>query len=465
MLSWAGRDARSATDQRINPLAHVLLTRRFAPLFVTQFLSAFADNVLKNGLAFVVLASFAGSKSEALVSIAGAVFVLPFFLLSALGGEIADSSDKAKVARHLKLAELATSALAALGFVLNSTPILFASLFGFGIISALFGPVKYGILPDHLPEHVPLANAAIEGSTFLAILAGAALGAIAGDGSAFGRHILAGCIVALSIACVVAVRFVPATDAADPGGRPERNILRSTVRSLAEVWVDTRLWRCAIGTSIFWFAGAAVMAVLPSLVLHLLHGAPIVVTVHLAAFAISLAAGSFVAVWLGGGGVCLLPSTLGATIMAAAALDAGLRLRGVTPGIAHYATLSTYFAHAPALHAAVDLACIAFGGGLVVVPTFAALQLWAAPSRRAQAVGAVNILNAAAMVIATVLVTAAQAMGAQIGAVLLLVGGAMAAAAVWMFACLPSHPRDDLAAILRRFGIEAPARRLGAPDL
>ena len=376
--------------------------------------------------------------------------MLPFFLLSALGGEIADTSDKAAVARRLKLAELATSALAALGFILNSTPILFAALFGFGIISALFGPVKYGILPDHLPDHVPLANAAIEGSTFLAILAGAALGAVAGDGSTTGRLILAGCILTLSVACVGAVRFVPATDVADPAHRPERNILRSTLRSLAEIWAESRLWRCAIGTSIFWFAGATVMAVLPSLVLHVLHGEPIVVTIHLAAFAMALAAGSFVAVWLGNGLIVLLPSTIGAALMALAALDVGYHLLGVTEAIGQAYAVGAYFAHAPALRTAIDLAAIAFGGGLVVVPTFAAVQTWAAPSRRAQAVGAVNILNAAAMVIATLLVTGIQALGADIGTVLLLVGCALAASTGWMFFFLPTDRGNDAAAMIAR---------------
>ena len=459
----AGRGATVATDQRNIPLAHVLLTRRFAPLFITQFLSAFADNVLKNGLAFVILASFAGSTSEALVSVAGAIFVLPFFLLSALGGEVADTSDKASVARYLKLAELATSALAALGFVLNSTPILFAALFGFGIISALFGPVKYGILPDHLPDDVPLANAAIEGSTFLAILAGAALGAVAGDGSMSGRLILAGCMVALSVACLIAVRFVPATAIADPAHRPDRNILRSTLRSLAEIWAEARLWRCAIGTSVFWFAGATVMAVLPSLVLHVLHGEPIVVTIHLAAFAISLATGSFVAVWLGNGRIVLLPSTIGAAIMAIAALDAGYNASGLTESLKQTYDIGSYFSHAPATRLAVDLAFIAFGGGLVVVPTFAAVQTWAVPSRRAQAVGAVNILNAAAMVLATLAVTAIQALGADIGTVLLLAGGVIAAASAWMFFRLPTDRGSDAAAIVARCGLAMSRPGVGDP--
>ena len=242
---------------------------------------------------------------------------------------------------------------------------------------------------------------------------------------------------------------------ANPTHKPDRNILRSTFRSLAEIWADPRLWRCAIGTSIFWFAGAAVMAVLPSLVIHLLHGQPIVVTVHLAAFAFSLAAGSFVAVWLGNGRVVLLPSTIGAAIMAVAALDTGVHLRGLVEPLGQAFALGTYFAKAPSLRVAIDLAIIAFGGGLVVVPTFAAVQTWATPSRRAQAVGAVNILNAAAMVLATLAVTSIQALGADTGMVLLLVGCALAAAAAWMFFSLPSNKGQDAAAMITRCGLKS----------
>src|SRR4051794_35383058 len=133
------------------PVSDSLMTsRRFAPLFWCQFFSAFNDNFLKNALVFLILFKVAGSNAEALVTLAGAVFIAPFFLLSGIGGELADRHDMAVLARRLKLAEIGAAGLAVIGFWLHSLPVLFAALCSFGTIAALFGPIKYGILPVHL---------------------------------------------------------------------------------------------------------------------------------------------------------------------------------------------------------------------------------------------------------------------------------------------------------------------------
>src|SRR5579885_1021412 len=150
----------------------LLLSRRFAPLFACQFFAAFNDNFLRTALVFLIL--FGGhADGEALITTASAVFIAPYFFLSALGGELADRYDKARVARWIKLVEIGVAAVAAAGYACGSLPILFSALFGFGVLAALFGPVMYGILPDHLPrEKLPAANALVEGATFVAILTG-----------------------------------------------------------------------------------------------------------------------------------------------------------------------------------------------------------------------------------------------------------------------------------------------------
>src|ERR1700737_2582251 len=124
--------------------AHLMTTRRFAPLFWCQFFSAFNDNFLKNSLVILILFKLGGPNSEVLITLAGAIFIFPFFVLSALGGEIADRYDKAVVAERLKRAEIAVAAIAVLGFWLHpyapllSVGVLFLALFLFGVISALF---------------------------------------------------------------------------------------------------------------------------------------------------------------------------------------------------------------------------------------------------------------------------------------------------------------------------------------
>src|SRR6202045_1315082 len=158
----------------------LLASRRFAPLFWCQFFSAFNDNFLKNALVLLILFKIGGQAGEALVTLAGGIFILPFFLLSASGGEIADRFDKAAVARLLKLVEIGAAGIAVAGFQLQSLPVLFVALFLFGVIGALFGPIKYGILPDHLARsELPAANALVEGATFIAILLGTIVAGLA----------------------------------------------------------------------------------------------------------------------------------------------------------------------------------------------------------------------------------------------------------------------------------------------
>src|SRR5580700_2970924 len=135
----------------------LMTTRRFAPLFWTQAFSAFSDNFLKQSLIYVILFQLSAATSEALIQLASAALTVPFFFLSGLGGEVADRFDKAIVARRLKLFEISVAVLAVVGFFLHSRGfavaslvVLFLAVFLYGVIAAMFGPIKYGILPDHL---------------------------------------------------------------------------------------------------------------------------------------------------------------------------------------------------------------------------------------------------------------------------------------------------------------------------
>src|SRR5471030_2078889 len=143
----------------------LMLSRRFAPLFWCQFFAAFNDNFLKTALVFIILFRAERAETEALITLASAIFIAPYFFLSALGGELADRYDKARVAQWLKFAEIFVAGLAIVGYARQSVPILFVALACFGVIAALFGPIKYGILPDHLrKEQLPAANALVEGA-------------------------------------------------------------------------------------------------------------------------------------------------------------------------------------------------------------------------------------------------------------------------------------------------------------
>ncbi len=431
----------------------LLASRRFAPLFWCQFFSAFNDNFLKNALALLILFKIGGEASESLVTLAGAVFIGPFFLLSAFGGELADRFDKALVARRLKLAEIGAAVIAVAGFQLNSLPLLFVALFLFGVIGALFGPIKYGILPDHLKrEQLPAGNALIEGATFLAILLGTIAGGIAMQGGGDPR-VLAVAMILFALLCWGASLFIPATARAAPDLALDPNLLASTIRLLRELWSQTRLWRCAVVTSIFWMIGAIALALLPPLVMHTLGGSEIVVTIHLAVFAVAIAVGSGLAAWLSAGRIVLLPTVVGALLIGVFALDAGLALLRLPPadtgiGLAP----SAFFARPVAWRIAFDLGMIAVAGGLMIVPSFAAIQAWAAPEHRARVVAAVNVLNAALMVGGTLVVAMLQKAGVGVAMLFLGIAGVMLLAALWIGKTIPTGAfRDFLSIVLRAF--------------
>ncbi|TBW41247.1 acyl-[ACP]--phospholipid O-acyltransferase [Siculibacillus lacustris] len=428
----------------------LLASRRFAGLFWCQFFSALDDNFLKNALVFLILFHVGQERAGPLVTLAAATLMAPFFFLSALGGELADRFDKAVVARRLKLAEIAVAGLAVIGFWTASIPTLFAALAGFGVIAALFGPIKYGILPDHLEKgELPAGNALIEGATFLAILLGTVIGGLAasrgGDPAA-----LAGVMIAFAVAAFVAALWIPRTGQAAPDLKVRWNILASTLDLVVELHRSPRLFWAGVVSSWFWAVGAVVLSLLPSLVKGAIGGSEDLVTAFLAVFAVAIALGSGLAAWLSGHRIVLVGVPIAGLLIGVFGLDAAwtvghLAAPGADPvGIAAFARVPG------GLRLAVDLAGLAAAGGLFVVPVFAALQSWAGVERRARVVAAVNILNAFAMTGATLAVAGLQVAGVTLAALLAGLGALSLVVAVAVWRTLPTHAlRDALFLIYR----------------
>ncbi|RVD38713.1 MFS transporter, partial [Mesorhizobium sp. M4A.F.Ca.ET.020.02.1.1] len=421
---------------------HLMMSRRFAPLFWTQFLSAFNDNFLKNTLVFLILFTLAADQAASLVTLAGAIFMAPFLLLSALGGEIADRFDKAFVARRLKFVEIGAALLAVIGIALSSIPVLLTALFLFGVISALFGPIKYGILPDHLErKELPRANAWIESATFAAILGGTiAGGVVSADG--IGVAVFGPIMMALAVGCWLVSRYIPATGAAAPNLVIDKNVLRSTWRLVSELRTNQRIWRAALMASWFWLVGAIVLSILPTLVKNSLGGTEIAVTAYLAVFAVAVAIGSAIAAWMSQGRMVLLPAPVGTALMAVFGLDLAWSVWGLQAS-AQAQTLSAFFSGPNTIRVAIDLAGLAIAGAFLVVPTFAAVQAWAPEDRRARVVAAVNVVSAGFMTLGGGIVAAIQGAGVSIAGVLAGLAVVNAVAAWLMLKYLPTNPFRD----------------------
>jgi acyl-[acyl-carrier-protein]-phospholipid O-acyltransferase/long-chain-fatty-acid--[acyl-carrier-protein] ligase len=437
------------TDPKPRDPKPLMLSRRFAPLFWCQFFSAFSDNFLKNALVFLILFQIGSSSAESLITLAAAVFIAPYFFLSALGGEIADRYDKAIVAQRLKLVEIAIAIVAVAGFIMHSVPILFSALFGFGVIGSLFGPIKYGILPDLLPRsELPAANALVEGATFLAILLGTIVGGLAakdgGDPASF-----AGMMLVFALACWLTSLFIPRVGSGAPDLKISANIAASTTKLLQHLRGERRLWWGALVTSWFWLVGAVVLSLLPPLVKNIVGGIEEVVTVYLAVFSVAVAVGSGLAAWLASGRIVILPTLAGAGLLALFAIDLGIATYRAPLATAPLG-VQDVFSTGLGWRVMIDLAGLAVAGGLYIVPTFAAVQAWAGADRRARVIAGINVLNAAAMVGGTVIVAALQALGVTTPTLFILVGLATLAAAIAIAKTMPANWLMDLLSIVFR---------------
>ena len=241
-------------------------TRRFAPLFGTQFLGAFNDNVFKTAL-FVMISFYGLGKNDFLPSsqmlnLGAMLFILPYFLFSALSGQLSNKFDKAVLARWIKLLEIIIMAVAAYGFCIQSAPLLLICLFCMGTQSTLFGPLKYAILPDYLNDkELIMGNSLIESGTFIAILLGQILGtAVAG----VPPYIVGGLVLLVAIGGTMTSLFMPSVAAKMPDTKIEWNIIKGTNLLIREAAADRPVFTSIIGISWFWFVGSVYTTQLPT---------------------------------------------------------------------------------------------------------------------------------------------------------------------------------------------------------
>lgn len=391
----------------MNGQFRLLGERRFLPFFLTQFLGAFNDNVYKNAL--VVLITFqavqlgAGSPGV-MVNLAAGIFILPFFLFSATAGQLADKYEKSRLIRHTKLLEVAVMALAAAGFALMSLPLLLAVLFLMGAQSALFGPVKYAIIPQQLADDELVGgNALVEAATFVAILAGTIVGgllAVGADGP--GRVSLA--VVAIAVLGWLASLRIPPVAAADPGLVVNWNPVSQT-REMIRFTLESRaVLRAIVGISWFWFYGALFLSQFPGFAADHLGGDERAVTLLLALFSVGIGAGSLLCGRLSAGRVEPRLVPLGALGLSLFALD----LWWASPAAGALGAaqpLGALLGRPQWWRIVFDLVMIGVSGGFFIVPLYALMQQRSAPAHRARIIAGNNILNALFMV-------AAAAMGA-----------------------------------------------------
>jgi acyl-[acyl-carrier-protein]-phospholipid O-acyltransferase/long-chain-fatty-acid--[acyl-carrier-protein] ligase len=401
------------------PDLSLLGKRRFAPLFVVQFLGAFNDNLLKFALLFLAnfgLYAAEPAKAEMLATIATGLFILPYFLFSALAGQLADAWDKARLVRAVKLAEIAIMAIALAGFWVQSVPLLLASLFLMGLHSTIFGPVKYSILPQHLGSHEIMGGTGlIEAGTFLAILGGQLLGGVI---SPWQAGLAATALAVLGFLVSLAVPSAPATA---PGLKIDLNIFRSTWQILKSARHGRGVWLSILGISWFFAVGAVLLAEFAPLVSGVLGARQDVATLFLLVFSVGVALGSIGVNKLLAGEVSARYVPVAALGLAAFMIDLWRATSGFEIATAG-AGISQFLATAGSWRILVDLAGIAFAGGVFIVPLYAILQTHSAAGERSRTIAANNIVNAVVTVAMVAILTVLLGAGVSIPAIIAVLG-------------------------------------------
>jgi len=386
-----------------SPLVQLLTARRFAPLFVTQFLGALNDNLLKSALGILVtfrLAEQSGMNAASLAMIASALFISPFFLFSGASGTLSDRFDKAVIARYVKLAEIGIMAMGAWGLWQGSVPVLLATLFCLGTHSTVFGPIKYALLPQHLQENELVAgNALIEAGTFLAILAGTIVGgsiALLGNGP-----LIVGVIgVAAAFIGWIASLQIPAAPSSLSGEAPRVRLFHDTIEVVTHVTNRPQLLLPILATSWFWLFAFIVVSGLPVFAKDVLFANEQVVTMMLALFAVGVGAGSILAEKLLHGEVSGRFVPWSAAAMAVFAIDLHWASASVLE-TTNLANAAAFLSRPGTWRIMFDLVGVAMAGGLFTVPLYAILQHESEPSHRSRVIAANNIINALFMTAAT----------------------------------------------------------------
>ena len=420
---------------------HLLRRRRFLPLFVTQLFNAFNDNLYKTTMVlFVVYAVYNDETTESsFSSLASALFILPFFILSALAGQLADMRDKAKIIRTVKMCEIGLMMIGAAGLYMAwrgimvhtlAIPLLLLALFLTGVQSTFLGPIKYAILPQHLKKDEVLAGTGlVEAGTYIAILMGTILaGPLAVDYTGWAAM---GIIVVSCIGYMISRQIPPAP----PLGEIEKldwHVLRASVKLVRDTMHNAEVYYAILAISFFWTIGAVLFIQFPPLAKNTIMASPEVASLFLVVFSIGVAIGS-VAV------NALLKGKVSARYSPASVIVMGLFV------VAFYVVAKLWEADQPAdlldvgefiawPMASLLMLCllgISVAGGMFVVPLYAFLTTRVSPDKASRTIAANNIVNSGAMVGGSLLAMALSAVGVPITEQILLCA-AMCLFSAWL---------------------------------
>ncbi|MBN3856124.1 MFS transporter [Paraburkholderia sp. Ac-20340] len=430
----------------------LLRQRRFAPFFWTQFLGAMNDNVFKIGFTSLVTyqaSRFSGVDPKTVAFLISAIFIVPFVLLSATSGQIADKYDKAVLTRWVKTFEIAVMLVGAAGFWMHSAPLLYLCTFLMGVHSTVFGPIKYAYLPQKLNnDELVGGNGLVEMGTFVAILIGTIMGGIAagigaGEASAaatagtpVGAWWLGGLCIVIALIGRVASGFVPPCPSSQPALRINWNPFTETWRNLRLAHGNRTVFLSLLGISWLWFVGATFLASFFNFAKDVLSADPDVVTLLLAMFSLGIGFGSMMCEKLSRRRIEIGLVPLGSIGMSVFGIDLFFASHAL-PAAPHLLSVGEFigtFAHWRVL---ADLFLLAMFGGFYSVPLYALIQSRSAPSHRARIIAANNILNSLFMIASALMAMGLSAAGVGVPGIFLTTALLNIVVAAYIYTLVP----------------------------
>ncbi|MCG6948233.1 MAG: MFS transporter [Acidobacteria bacterium] len=421
---------------------HLLTERRFWPLFWTQFLGAFNDNLFKNALVILIAyrsMTLLGVTSKTIVVACAAIFIFPFFLFSATAGQLADHFPKWKLMRWVKVWEIGVMALASVGFATNNLALLLTVLFLMGMQSTFFGPAKYAILPELLDDETLVGgNALVAMATFLAILLGTITGGLVIAGGELWVSRLGLMVVTVAILGFLTSLYINKLSAANPDLPVDFNPVTPTIDIIRVARRVRPVFISILAVSWFWFLGASFLSLLPNFSKDVLSGGETVVTLCLATFCVGIGTGSMLCGLLSRGHLELGLVPLGSIGISLFAVDLARSGWAFSAPVAGELSTAAQFLQAQGgIHVLFDLLMIAVFSGFYTVPLMTFIQQRSASEERSRVIAGNNILNALLMVVSSIMLVGLLAVPVSIPGIFLILALLNAGVAACIFIAMP----------------------------
>ena len=382
---------------------HLLSTRRFLPMFLTQFFGALNDNVYKQALLLVITFGWIQQQTantSTLNNVAALLFILPYFIFSATAGQLADKYERSQLVRYLKIAEIFIMILATVGFLIGNLWILLLALFLLGTHSTFFGPIKYAILPEILkPKELMSGNALFQSGTSMAILIGMILGGTVISMSQGNLVWISLTVVVLACLGYLSSRFILKQDVTPNDVKVDWHVLRTSFQTIRYAKSLPLVFTILLGNSWYWFYGATYLTQIPQLTQEYLYGNENVVSLLLTFFSVGIGVGSLLCRKIGGSEINIKMVPIGAIGLTIFAYYLAISVHYIPPHTGELFSLSEIFTQGLSYyHVMLAITLLGISGGFYIVPLYAMMQAYSPKSHRARIVAANNILNAIFMV-------------------------------------------------------------------